>query len=113
MIDNGLIKDLSGEDFISRLSESSRNCVTYNDGVYGVALDQMANVVFYNKDIFDEQGLSVPTTYSEFIETCEALKSAGITPCAAGYRMISPMVQTGIPFIMVPSGIRHKITHRN
>lgn len=86
LIDNGLIKDLSGEDFISRLSESSRNCVTYNDGVYGVALDQMANVVFYNKDIFDEQGLSVPTTYSEFIETCEALKSAGITPCAAGYQ---------------------------
>ena len=86
LIDNGLIKDLSGEDFISRLSESSRNCVTYNDGVYGVALDQMANGVFYNKDIFDEQGLSVPTTYSEFIETCEALKSAGITPCAAGYQ---------------------------
>ena len=43
----------------------------------------MANVVFYNKDIFEEQGLSVPTTYSEFIETCEALKAAGSTPCAA------------------------------
>ena len=86
LIDNGLIKDLSGEDFISRLSESSTNCVTYNNGIYGVALDQMANVVFYNKDIFEEQGLSVPTTYSEFIETCEALKSAGITPCAAGYQ---------------------------
>lgn len=86
LIDNGLIKDLSKEDFVSRLSESSLNCVTYNDGVYGVALDQMANVVFYNKDIFKEQGLSVPTTYSEFIETCEALKSAGIIPCAAGYQ---------------------------
>ena len=64
LIDNGLIKDLSGEDFVSRLSESSTNCVTYNGGIYGVALDQMANVVFYNKDIFEEQGLSVPTTYS-------------------------------------------------
>ena len=68
LIDNGLIKDLSGEDFVSRLSESSTNCVTYNGGIYGVALDQMANVVFYNKDIFEEQGLSVPTTYSEFID---------------------------------------------
>lgn len=86
LIDNGLIKDLSGEDFVSRLSESSTNCVTYNGGIYGVALDQMANVVFYNKDIFEEQGLSVPSTYSEFIETCEALKAAGITPCAAGYQ---------------------------
>ena len=86
LIDNGLIKDLSGQDFVSRLTESSLNCVTYNDGVYGVPLDQMANVVFYNKDIFEEQGLSVPTTYTEFIDTCKKLKDAGITPCAAGYQ---------------------------
>lgn len=86
LIDNGLIKDLSGEDFISRLSDSTTTSVTYNGGVYGVALDQMANVVFYNKDIFEEQGLSVPTTYTEFIDTCKALKEAGITPCAAGYQ---------------------------
>jgi ABC-type sugar transport system, periplasmic component len=86
LIDNGLIKNLSGQDFVSRLSESSTNCVTYKDGVYGVALDQMANVVFYNKDIFEKQGLSVPTTYTEFIETCKKLKNAGITPCAAGYQ---------------------------
>lgn len=85
LIDNGLIKDLSGQDFISRLSESSQTSVTYNDGVYGIALDQMANVCFYNKDIFEEQGLSVPTTYSEFIEVCKKLKDAGITPLAAGY----------------------------
>lgn len=86
LIDNGLIKDLSGQDFVSRLSESTTTSVTYNGGVYGVALDQMANVVFYNKDIFEEQGLSVPTTHAEFVEVCEALKAAGITPCAAGYQ---------------------------
>lgn len=85
LIDNGLIMDLSDQEFASRLSEGAANCVTYNDKIYGVALDQMANVVFYNKDIFEEQGLSVPTTYDEFIEVCKKLKEAGITPCAAGY----------------------------
>ena len=85
LIDNGLIMDLSDQEFAGRLSEGAANCVTYNDKIYGVALDQMANVVFYNKDIFEEQGLSVPTTYDEFIDVCKKLKEAGITPCAAGY----------------------------
>ena len=85
LIDNGLIMDLSDQEFASRLSGGAANCVTYNDKIYGVALDQMANVVFYNKDIFEEQGLSVPTTYDEFIDVCKKLKEAGITPCAAGY----------------------------
>lgn len=85
LIDNGLIMDLSGQEFVDRLAPASLTSVTVNDGVYGVPLDQMANVVFYNKDIFEEQGLSVPTTYTEFIDTCKALKEAGITPCAAGY----------------------------
>lgn len=36
--------------------------------------------VIYNKGIFDEQGLSVPTTWSEFLEVCAALQDAEITP---------------------------------
>lgn len=85
LIDNGLIMDLSGEDFTSRLSESSKACVTYNDGVYGIPLDQMANVVFYNKDIFEKEGIEIPTTYDEFISVCKKLSDDGIVPCAAGY----------------------------
>ena len=85
LIDNGLIMDLSDQDFVSRMSDSSKECVTYNDGVYGIPLDQMANVVFYNKDIFEKEGLEIPTTYDEFIEICKKLKDDGIVPCAAGY----------------------------
>lgn len=36
--------------------------------------------VIYNRDLFDQAGAQVPTTWSEFIETCELLKSKGITP---------------------------------
>ena len=85
LIDNGLIMDLSDQDFVSRMSDSSKQCVTYNDKVYGIPLDQMGNVVFYNKDIFEKEGIQIPTTYDEFIEVCKKLKADGITPCAAGY----------------------------
>ena len=36
--------------------------------------------MIYNKEIFDQQGLEVPTTWDELIAVCEALEGAGITP---------------------------------
>ena len=37
-------------------------------------------VIVYNKDIFADLGLSVPTTYEEFKAVCQAILDAGITP---------------------------------
>ena len=39
---------------------------------------------YYNKDLFEERGIAVPTTYEEFLATCEALKGAGVVPVAFG-----------------------------
>lgn len=86
LVEAGYIMDLTNEEFTGRVSESSLSLMTVNDVVYGIPLDQMANVVFYNKDIFDELSLSVPTTYTEFIDVCKALDEAGYAACAAGYQ---------------------------
>lgn len=51
----------------------------------GIPMDQNSFHAFYNKDIFEEYNLSVPTTLSEFREVCETLKENGITPIAAGF----------------------------
>lgn len=51
---------------------------------YAVPLATQTLQMFYNKAIFEEQGLEVPTTWDEFIEVNEALTSAGITPMALG-----------------------------
>lgn len=86
LVDAGYIMDLTDKEYIQRISEGSLSLMKLDDKVYGVPLDQMANVVFYNKDIFEELNLSVPTTYTEFIDTCKALKEAGYAACAAGYQ---------------------------
>lgn len=86
LIAGGVIADLSDEEFVDRISEDALSNVMVDDGVYGIPLDQMANVVFYNKDIFEELGLEVPTTYSEFIDVCKTLKDNGYAACAAGYQ---------------------------
>ena len=48
--------------------------------VNGLGYVNNANGVIYNQDIFEEQGLKVPETWNEFIDVCDKLKAAGITP---------------------------------
>lgn len=43
-----------------------------------------AEYFFYNKDIFAEVGVEVPTTFDELIEVCDKLVAAGKTPFAMG-----------------------------
>ena len=76
--------DLSGEEWVSRHDPLSLEMVSLNGKVYGAEIwDTIASnyfIVVYNKDIFAEQGLSVPATYAEFKDACLALKDAGINP---------------------------------
>ncbi|WP_350348937.1 extracellular solute-binding protein [Agromyces sp. G08B096] len=51
---------------------------------YAVPLATQTLQMFYNKQIFEEQGLEVPTTWDEFIDVQEKLLAAGITPMALG-----------------------------
>jgi raffinose/stachyose/melibiose transport system substrate-binding protein len=41
-----------------------------------------SNVVYYNKDIFDNAGVSAPNTWDEFLGLCDALLAKGIQPIA-------------------------------
>ncbi|WP_195975538.1 ABC transporter substrate-binding protein [Hydrogeniiclostridium mannosilyticum] len=45
-----------------------------------ISLDSVQVLWFYNKDIFEEAGAEVPTTWDEFVETCETLQEHGVQP---------------------------------
>ncbi len=51
---------------------------------YAVPLATQTLQMFYNKDIFKENGLKVPTTWNEFIALNDSLLTKGITPMALG-----------------------------
>ena len=53
---------------------------------YGVPWSMDGKAFFYNKDVFDELGLTVPTTLSELYALCDALIAAGYEePISAGF----------------------------
>ena len=54
--------------------------MTYDGKIYAVPLNIAAACVFYNKDIFEEAGAEVPTTYEELLDACQKIKDAGYTP---------------------------------
>jgi ABC-type glycerol-3-phosphate transport system substrate-binding protein len=55
---------------------------------YGAQVDTVwTPIVYYNKDIFDELGLSEPTTWDEFYALTAALADAGYIPLSAVYDM--------------------------
>ena len=67
------------------LIESQLAEYTTDDGmVYGIPFRLDCKLFFYNTQIFEENGLTAPTTWDELIEVCETLKAAGITPIAYG-----------------------------
>lgn len=76
--------DLSGLDAVNEYNETDLEGGTYKmDGkVYGLPINSCAygNVTMYNKAIFEENDIEIPTTWEEYEAVCEKLKAAGVTP---------------------------------
>ncbi|WP_242965222.1 extracellular solute-binding protein [Petroclostridium xylanilyticum] len=57
--------------------------VTFDNKIWGVPVENIAVAgIFYNKKIFEENGLSIPKTYNELVDIVKKLKAKGITPFA-------------------------------
>ncbi len=78
--------DLAGEPFIANIAESFLPTVSQGEAIYGVPSGTaMGGGILYNKKIYEELGLSVPTTWEEFAANNEAIKAAGIAPVIQTY----------------------------
>jgi raffinose/stachyose/melibiose transport system substrate-binding protein len=74
--------DLTDEPWQANVLDSFKTVVTAPDGTirgapHGTA---MGGGILYNRPIYEELGLSVPKTWSEFMANNEAIKEAGKTP---------------------------------
>ena len=54
----------------------------------GYSLHLLSWGVYYRKDLFTANGISVPTTWDDFVAACATLKAAGITPITIGSKYL-------------------------
>jgi raffinose/stachyose/melibiose transport system substrate-binding protein len=74
---------LTDEEWVQRMDPLSTEQISLDGTVYGLTIwDTVGGswVVVYNKTIFADNGIEVPTTYDEFAAACQTLSSAGVTP---------------------------------
>ena len=85
LADAGFVEPITDINGLDTFSEDYLAASKGVDGEqYGVPLNISSTQFFYNKKIFADQGLEVPTTWDEFIEVNEKLLKADITPIAMG-----------------------------
>jgi raffinose/stachyose/melibiose transport system substrate-binding protein len=64
-------------------SEASLGPWSAADGTpYGVPFIAVSHGVYYNKNIFQELGIEIPTTWQELLAAAQTIKDAGYTPFA-------------------------------
>lgn len=56
----------------------------YEGGIYGVPVRVDCKMMVYNKALFEQYGVQVPTTWDEFLAVCQTFKDAGLIPLALG-----------------------------
>src|SRR5215207_8203425 len=80
----GIFRDFSDDPALENISQASIDVLQslgHADGeVNGVPFANNADGIIYNVDLFNELGLTVPTTWDELIATAEKVKAAGQVP---------------------------------
>lgn len=85
LVEAGQLEPLDGEvegldEFPDQVLEGAKG--RENGKIYGVPFAVQTLQLFYNKAIFADNGIEVPTTWDDLIAAAEKFKKAGVTPFA-------------------------------
>jgi raffinose/stachyose/melibiose transport system substrate-binding protein len=72
------------KDWSGQIIESQFGPFTLDGKVYGIPWSTDGKAFFYNKKIFNDLNLEIPTTWEELLTVSKKIQDAGITPIAFG-----------------------------
>ncbi|MBI9097385.1 MAG: extracellular solute-binding protein [Spirochaetaceae bacterium] len=100
-IEAGLVEPLDGQAFMNNYKQDAvKEFMTYNGKPYGVCMGSVViSGIFWNRDLFKENGLSQPQTYDELVNASETLQAAGYTAFTAAGGPVWPINMVNVGFI--------------
>ena len=90
-----LAKDLTADvtgDWASSFTPAALDAYTYDGKLYGVPITLDAKYMAYNKQVFADAGVAVPTTLEELLTACDTFKTKGVEPMAFGNQFGWPAI---------------------
>lgn len=104
LADSGGFLDLTGQPFLKAFNPTVLAATTYKGKNYTVPTGlSYYTGMFYNKKIFQQNGLQVPTTWQEFVKVCDALKAKGVVPVGIAGKDSAGVTTLGIIQGLYPS----------
>lgn len=81
----GNLKEITGADYLQGINEEGLTLSSEGGKVYGIPSYGWFSGLWYNKDIFEENGITeVPKTFDELVAVCDKLQAAGVQPLGFG-----------------------------
>lgn len=104
LADAGGFVDLTEQAFMKKFMPSVLDKIKYAGKNYTVptGLSYYTGLT-YNKKIFADNNLTVPTTWSDFIKLCDTLKAKGITPISIGGKDTAGIVMLSVVQSLYPT----------
>lgn len=104
LADAGGFVDLTEQSFMDKFTPSVLDQIKYKGHNYTVptGLSYYSGLT-YNKKIFADHNISIPTTWTEFLAVCDQLRAAGITPISIGGRDTAGIVMLSVVQSLYPT----------
>lgn len=81
----GFLADLTGKPYLSNVLDEAIPGVTIDNKTYGIVYNALYQGVYYNRKLFEENGIEVPKTQEDLKNVIDKLNSLGITPFATHF----------------------------
>jgi len=105
VINSGYLAELNAADYADyHFVDGSINGFSKDGKIYGLPRNTDIFSIYYNKQIFADNGLTVPTTMEELYAITDTLNAAGITPCSMAGQDKWPIACAYTDFVMKTTG---------
>ena len=83
-------------DLGAKYSDAGTSVYSYDGNIYALPGISWFEGIYYNKQLFEDNDIEIPTTFDEYIAICKKFQELGIKPLAAGLKSWEPMLKNSM-----------------